>query len=631
MFSYVIIVTTLLFFIAPDGFEKDVSVLQEGRALKTKEAIDNLNDHAFSLKGTYPDSLRIYANMALKASEDLNYPKGIGQSYSNLGVYHYQKSNNGNAIDFYLKAKEIFDQLNLTAKSASTSNNIGLVYFREKDYQKALDYHQEAIDLYQSDEELIYLANYKLNKALAVNFLNSFDEALPVYYDAIRDLEQTTEYDYISNAYLNLGNRFGASGQMDSVKKYFDKGLYMAEKTNDFEGLAFAYTCQIKYYVATENPKDALEFGEKSLSNALKSGAVSRISDAYLTVSQLQEGLGDLEGALENIKKHYAYKDSLRQKEQTLEIARIESKKILEREKEIFEIELKLKEESNQQKLLIITLLFILFVVTIILFMIVKNNLNKSKKQNQLLTKKNEEIQDLANDLKKMNEHQNQIFSIIGHDLSGPLKSLVGVTELINEKQLDSDDLGDMMPYLSLEIKRAGITLENLLHWAISQKEGETVNPEFVNVKSLLEEVLNSLQYAIDHKNHQVKLEVNDQLMIFADKQMMQIVIRNIVSNAIKFTNKKGLIACTAQAKNKHVSICIEDNGIGISNANLSKLKQNNLVSSFGTNQEKGTGLGLALCKRYIEKNSGKMQIQSEVNVGTKICLTLPIHLKEES
>lgn len=625
MSLFVNLVFGLLLFNSPSEPLDETYFIQDFRNLNSKEAIDELNDYAFNLKGSYPDSLLIYATNTLKASQELNYQLGIAQSYTNFGVYHYQKSNNGTAIDYYLKAKEIYDQLQLTSKSASTSNNIGLIYFREKDYKKALEYHQQAIDLTEKEDNFLNRANYKLNKALAVNFVESFDQALPIYYEAIRDLEQTNDYGYLSNAYLNLGNRFGANGNLDSVKKYFDKGLRFAEMTTDFESLSYAYSSQIKYYVATDNPKEALSFAEKSLSNALKSGVISNISDAYITVSQLQESLGNINDALENLKNHYTYKDSLRQKEQTLEIARIEGNKLLEREKAIFDLELKTKEKSNQQKLLIIALLFVLFLTSVILFIMVKRNLNKSKKQYQLLKAKNKEIKELVKSLKSMNEHQNQIFSIIGHDLSGPVKSLEAVMELINEKQLDSDDLSEIMPHLSLEIKRAGITLENLLHWAISQKEGENINPDHFNLKLLFDEITNSLQYAIDHKKHQVNIEVNNSLKLYADKQMIQIALRNILSNAIKFTKKEGLIACTAKVDRDKIKICIEDNGIGISAANLAKLEENNLVSSFGTNQEKGTGLGIALCKRYVEKNNGQMEISSKVNQGTKICLSFPI------
>ncbi|MFN3800746.1 sensor histidine kinase, partial [Belliella pelovolcani] len=110
----------------------------------------------------------------------------------------------------------------------------------------------------------------------------------------------------------------------------------------------------------------------------------------------------------------------------------------------------------------------------------------------------------------------------------------------------------------------------------------------------------------------------------FPQNKLLQI-LGNLISNAIKFTKKEGLIVCTAKVDREKIKICIEDNGIGISAANLAKLEENNLVSSFGTNQEKGTGLGIALCKRYVEKNNGQMEISSKVNQGTKICLSFPI------
>lgn len=597
-------------------------ILQETKTPKSIEEIDFLNNHAFSLKGSYPDSLLIYATRAIEASQKINYQKGIAQSLTNFGVYHYQKSNHGQAIDYYLQAKEIYKREKLYNKSASTSNNIGLIYFREQDFEKALEYHQEAIDLSDENESLSNIANYKLNKALAINRVKSFEDALPIYYEAIRDLEKTEEFAYISNAYLNLGNQFGANGKLDSVKKYFDKGLLAAEKTTDFEALSFAYTSQIKYYVVTENPFAALEFGEKSLSNALTSGSIYNISDAYHTVAALQEDTGDLKGALGNLKKHYSYKDSLRQKEQTLEIARIEANKVIENEKAIFDLELENKEKSNQQKGLIIGQLIFLITTVIVLFILVSKNLKKSKERNQILSAKNEEIEKLAKNLKNLNDHQNQIFGVIGHDLRGPVNSLITVTELITEKQLDVDELSEIMPHLSKEIKRAGVTLENLLHWALSQKEGESIQSKHFNLEHLFHEILASLQYAIDFKLLDFKLDIEENLELYADKQMIEISLRNLISNAIKFTEKKGFISCSASKENGKIIISIEDNGIGMDSETLKRLNEHTLISTIGTNNEKGTGLGLALCKGYVEKNKGSIEIQSEVGMGTKIKLT---------
>ncbi|MCH7401175.1 tetratricopeptide repeat protein [Belliella kenyensis] len=588
---------------------------------KTIEEINALHDHAFDIRGSHPDSLFIYANINLKASQELNYQNGIAKSYTHMGVYHYQKSNHGKAIEYYLKAKKIFDQEKLYGSSASTSNNIGLVYFREGDYPLALKYHQEAIDIATDSGDIVQMANYKLNKALAINRLSSFSEALPIFYEAIRDLEQTKEYEYLSNAYLNLGNNFGANGQLDSVKKYFDKGLEVAEKTSDFETLSYAYTSQIKYYVVTENPRAALDYAEKSLSNALKSGSIFNISDAYHTISTLQEDTGDIEGALHSFKMYFEYKDSLRKNEQTLEIARLEGSKIIEREKELFEFELKTKEKSNQQKVLIIILLVILTITLVTLYYVVSKNLKGSKKRNQILLQKNKEVKKLAKNLKKMNDHQHQIFSIIGHDLNGPVSSLVTVADLINEKQLSEEDLLEIMPQLSSEIKRAKITLENLLHWALSQKEGESLNLIKFKLRELFVEIVNSLQYAIDRKKQLIEIKMDEELYLEADRQMIQISLRNLISNAIKFTPEGGMIKCKAFRDGELLKIEIDDNGIGMDHFTLSKLQNNDLISNYGTNNESGTGLGLALCRGYVEKNGGTMHIQSEINVGTKIIL----------
>jgi len=600
--------------------QEDV-LLQEIKKPKSIEEIDAMNNHAFSLKGSYPDSLLLFASISLEASQKSNYQKGIAHSYTNYGVYHYQKANHGQAVEFYLKANDIYIKEKLLNKSASTSNNIGSVYYREKDFQKALEYHQKAIDISDENESLTNLANYKLNKATALSKLKSFEEALPTYFEAIRDLEKSGENVYIATGYLNLGNQFGAHAEFDSVKKYFDKGLETAEKTTDFEILSYAYTSQIRYYTAIEKPRDALKYAERSLKNSLTSGSNYNISEAYFAVAGLQEATGDIKGALENLKNHYMYKDSLRENEQTLQIARLEAQKSIEKEKALFDLELKNKEESNQQKALIIAQLIFLVITVVVLFFLVSKNLRKSKERNQILSVKNQEIEELAANLKSLNTHQNQIFSIIGHDLRGPVNSLIAVTDLISEKQLDQVELEEIIPSLSSEIKRAGITLENLLHWALSQREGQSILPIDFNLKHLFEEIIASLQYAIDRKKLQIKLQIPHEIELHADKQMIEISLRNLISNAIKFTKKNGSISCIAKIENNKILILIEDTGTGIDSKTLAKLNQNILISNFGTQNEKGTGLGLALCKGYIEKNRGTIEISSEVGVGTKVLL----------
>nr|WP_121271261.1 histidine kinase N-terminal 7TM domain-containing protein [Pedobacter schmidteae] len=228
-------------------------------------------------------------------------------------------------------------------------------------------------------------------------------------------------------------------------------------------------------------------------------------------------------------------------------------------------------------------------------------------------------------ELKKLNNLKDKIFSIIAHDLRGPLVNLSEVLKMVNTDMISPDEFKSLSPKLSRDILYTTDLLENILHWSRSQLKGYGINQVQFELRNM---IINEVNYHLPSaaiKNIHILHDVFPGLIVYADMLMIQIVVRNILNNSIKFCNDGCEISINAVYTNRRIMLCIEDNGKGMSAEALEMLSTGASVSTRGTMNEKGTGLGLVICKDFMERNNGKMQITSELGKGTKFYLYLPV------
>lgn len=237
-------------------------------------------------------------------------------------------------------------------------------------------------------------------------------------------------------------------------------------------------------------------------------------------------------------------------------------------------------------------------------------------------------LQKSESQLKEMNAQKDKFFSIIAHDLRSPFNSLLGFSELLSE-QLEEKDYSGVDEYARIiqnSAHRAVDLLDNLLQWARSQTGRLEFKPEYHALDSLVEDTISLLSETALKKSIQIRHEIPESLAVFADKSMLSTVLRNLVSNALKFTNTGGAITISVQQNQQHNTIMVSDTGVGIPperKAGLFQLDQ--CESTLGTHNEKGTGLGLMLCKEFLEKHGGEIWVESEPSKGSTFSFALPI------
>jgi signal transduction histidine kinase len=236
-----------------------------------------------------------------------------------------------------------------------------------------------------------------------------------------------------------------------------------------------------------------------------------------------------------------------------------------------------------------------------------------------------EEIRQKNSQLEESNDIKNKLFSIVSHDLRGPLISLQGILDMVDMNSLSKEDLKKFTMQVSDRLNHTADFLDNLLQWSRMQIQGDKFlpKPESFQIHQLMTAATQVLKADSDRKN--IMLSINDaELQAYADSSMIQTVVRNLVSNAIKFTHPGGKVTLTALGKDGNVIVRVTDTGIGIPDMNMEKLFTLHGVTVQGTQLEKGTGIGLAVCKEFIERNGGVIAVHSTVNVGTTFEFTVP-------
>ena len=233
-------------------------------------------------------------------------------------------------------------------------------------------------------------------------------------------------------------------------------------------------------------------------------------------------------------------------------------------------------------------------------------------------------IESQAEELKIVNSTKNRLFSIISHDLRSPLSSLKNIIQLVEEEHISVQEFKELSNHIKQNVDNLSGMLENLLYWSLSQLEEIKPNFRPFDLDFIVDEILsifkeNAIQKQISLTKHSAK-----NLQAYGDEYQIRTIIINLVNNALKFTPRNGKIVIDSNIEGQFIKLKIMDSGIGIEKSELMQIFNNPTIKS-GTAGEKGTGFGLFLCKELIEKNGGKIEIESVIGKGTTIILSLPL------
>lgn len=262
--------------------------------------------------------------------------------------------------------------------------------------------------------------------------------------------------------------------------------------------------------------------------------------------------------------------------------------------------------------------------------MLKKENLQQLHYVNALNEHLEELLEQQAKELTDVVETNSKFISIIAHDIRSPFISILAAMDILKHtlKDCNISEAEQHIDIVSNSAYRALDLLQGLLEWTIAQNKQKSFNPVKINLQELLQGVLESIRFSLDEKQIVLHCFISAGLNVTADINMVQTIFRNLITNAVKFSYTGGEISISAQESASFVDISVKDNGIGIADQRLQKLfKAGEFQSSEGTNNEKGSGLGLLICKEFVEVHGGNIQVQSEPGKGSEFRFMLPHYI----
>ncbi|MDE5418004.1 tetratricopeptide repeat protein [Labilibaculum sp. DW002] len=562
-------------------------------------------------------------NAAIQACRQSKNFKTMGASYSMMGSTFRMNGLYDRAIEYIIKAKLNYTKANFIEGSAWSAFLLGQIYFNLKVPEIALDYTQEALAIYLKQAALDGNQNgvamcYE-QIALLYLELGNFEEARKNIAYTLKIHTNASSSLGISNVHKNLGKIEYAMGNYKLAEKHLNQAVQLQEAGNYRRSLPSTY----EYLGLTLFKRGRVEKGfetiyrglELAISNNQKKIELeiySRLGEAYLAVKDYKNAIRCKNKQIE-IQSLILSGNAFIKTEQLQTIYEIDEKnqQIAGLEKQNKINALNIKQQKTTRNGMILVIILILLIATIIYYFYYK------------LRQKNSELHEI-------NAAKDKFFAIIGHDLRGPTGTLAALLEHLNSSfdNFSMDELKKLLSILHKSAVNVSKLLENLLIWAQSQVGKIEYTPTVLVLDDVFHHELKNLKQSADNKQIDIRLELNKPISVLADLNMLQTIVRNIISNAIKFTQRDGTILVKSEIKNKDTALVqIIDNGVGIKKENLLKIFEiSNTFHTKGTEDEQSTGLGLILVKDFIEKNKGILSIESEFGEGTTVSFTLPIN-----
>jgi signal transduction histidine kinase len=668
--KYLYISIILIFFCTTNLFSQtEKTILTKIEELKStsdfkpqnSNYIDLILELAKNQVRSNPDSTAILLKEGYNLSLKSKYRAGESTALSTYAYLYFEKGEIEKAHDYNMRALEIAETYNLSKEKLKALNNMALDYLLQGESEKSLTKFLEALSTAKLVNDIDMMARININiaslysdngdyetslvfleKAKQLNIKHNKKDILPYtlinlaseysevekYEEALDLVDKSILYFKKENIKDWLSHGYELKGTIELSKKNYQKALFWLKKSEELcDEIDFKYGYTIVYnglseaYLAINELEISEEYALKSLNVSTELNIAKSIEKSNLLLAEIYHKNGDDKKAY-SYQKTYTdlYEKSSNEKfKKGLGILR--SKIKFENQKK--QLILDQNKAIAKQKNYVYLAISVSIIIFLILIFIYRTN-KLQRKYYKELQKKQDILLKHEEELNLSIKTKDKLFSIIAHDLKGPINSFHLLMKMSMNESISKEDYDALFPKALQDIQGISDMLNNLLMWARTQMKGITLKQINVDINQIINKTISILQPIAKKKEINILNKVPESTISFSDRNHLSIVIRNLISNAIKFTKENGEIIIGVTELETEWQIEVADNGIGMNEDTLNMLFKNEHVkSTYGTNEEKGTGLGLSICKEMVEGNGGKIWATSIQNQGTIIYFTV--------
>jgi signal transduction histidine kinase len=554
----------------------------------------------------------------LEIGEDIQCNLLIYNSYNSIGIINHNLKNYDVAKEYYLKALEITEGMGHDVGSVKLYNNMGLLFSELGNLTDSVSTRKQYFEA--------ALENFNNALAIRIKFNDLWGQAL-CYNNMGKLIRDGAKY---------IENQQKKSTELNQAASYFYQALDIAKRINDnlsvskaYENLAELILMRFEFKGISDNQRSiyadsAVHLAIMSYRLATELNALPQKNIAAKLAKNAYTAKGDIAKALEYANIYIETSEELfsNEKAKSLDEMRIryETEKkeneirLLSQENELKEIRIK---NSRKERFLYITIVLSLFSLSILLYSLYNNR----KRMAKLLEQKNEE-------LKVLDSTKDKFISILAHDLRNPFSAFLRMTESLHNDfdEISNDEKKQYLGQLKHSADKLNNLLKNMLEWAAIKQKTTQVNVEGLKLTELASDVMGTLSGFLDGSKSKVTNSIPDDILVCANKSYVESILNNLITNAVKFSSGENTVNIYAETEGDYANVTVQDNGIGISPEDISKLFRIDIdTHTIGKPHGKGTGMGLILCKELIDRMNGKIWAESKLGTGSKFTFTLPL------
>lgn len=605
-----------------------------------RKKVDSLNALAFDQKrfdvAKALNNLFNAENLALAA----NYPKGLATTYFyEAGIYH-QNGYDKKALSTYYKAKQIFQGLKDTLNIAIVNKEIATALYADSKSDEAVLLYNESLSVFTQMKDARQIANVRNSIGLVHLDQKKFEEAIQDFKTALNISIKVRHQYGEKKAYYNLGLLEERRRNFAMAETYYRKSLAIDREVNDKFGAALNELQLSSISIEQQKRDESIALAKEAYNSAYYISAYNLMREASVKVIDGYRQKGEItqasvwQDSLVNILKQQIENE----KEYALnyiEVIKSQNAKNTNAEKD-----LEKQKQVQKEQLLIITVgTFILIIVAVLAVLALVNYQRQRffgkelKQKNEIIEKNSASLDQLNKEISHQNllleadnKTKNKLLSIISHDLRTPLVNTKGVLNLVNQGMVPPEEADRLLQLLETQYLGTTSLLDNLLFWIMGQMDGKPDDKVKVGLHQLVKVLEEEHRMPLLKKRIELRNLVDKELAIVTEKEMIRIVCRNLISNAIKFSNENGIIEVSSRIGDDHfLYMSVKDNGIGMSKETIDKVNAKQYYNTTGTSYEKGSGFGLMLCRDLLNKAGGDLIIESEPGVGSTFTIKMPV------
>lgn len=508
-------------------------------------------------------------------------------SYFEIAMIHHKAKNLDEAKEYYKKTLELGkDSLDVRTR-INCYNGFALIYNDQSQLDSALIAFRRAYRFAESHGDKIWMGILAGNIGSIHKYRQTYDSSLFYYFRNLSFVRNTLEFENEIETYSNIGNTYLLKSDYKNAKRYLDSACFVIRDrqikfTDLFNPMDFIHKNYADLYRATGDHKKALEHFEK-----------------FHQVSEVKQK--NVNGrSLKFLQSEYTFKQQAK--------------------------EVEMLKKINEANILLIKqqrYIGVAFAVVILLLGAWAYNVYRTGQQRTAL---NQELHSSNSELARLNAVKDKLFSVISHDLRSPIATLKSILTFLKDGHISEEETKELYSRLNHQLQACGNVLENLLQWAKAELSNAKAGAEKVVLADVANDVAQQLKDDIQEKNIHFHNTLSFQHIALADKRQVEIILRNLMANAVKFTSAGGQVKIAGRVNDGRIEVYVEDNGLGMHEEEVKNLfRPERSFSTRGTNQETGSGIGLLITKEMISKNGGNIWVSSRKDEGTIFTFTLPI------